>query len=167
MFEVVFLNTMEFVFLAMFFAYIGRMAEFLVSAGILVSLRPFSGGFHFKKFRYCFILTFAVFALVILVLPDISNTSGLMEALLLVSILLTVVLAPVSKRNVAHTTRNNFKFKIVSAVIMLAYSAWMITVRDNPYVSIVAWMLFLQSIQLIIGKVMILHARTKVQQPIS
>jgi len=124
MFKVIFLNTMELALIAIFFDYIGRMAEFLVSAGVLMSFRMFSGGFHFKKFRYCTMLKFSIFAAVILILPDVSGTYAVMETLLLVSLLLTIALAPVSKCNVAHTAKNNRRFKIISADVLLAYSQY-------------------------------------------
>jgi len=165
MFELVLLNTMEFVAIALFFAYIGRTTEFLIAAGVLLSVRTFSGGFHLKKFRYCFVLTFAIFVAVILVLPDVSNTFALMETLLLVSILLTVALAPVSKRKSA--AKNNLIFKVISTAVILVYSFWLLTARDNPYASIVTWTILFQSVQLIIGKVMILHEKAKKQQHVS
>jgi len=161
MFELIFMNAMEFVFIVAFFALIGRTTEFLVSAGVLISVRTFSGGFHFKKFRYCFMLTFAIFAVVILLLPDISNTYPLMEVLLLVSVFLTAGLAPVSKRNSAHPAKNNLALKIVSTTIVLAYSIWLLTARDNPFASVVTWIIFLQSVQLVVGKIILHKNATK------
>jgi len=152
MFELIFLNVAEFIIIAIFFAFIGRTTEFLVSAGVLLSVRLFSGGFHLKKFRYCFILTFVIFVAVILVLPDISNIYIVMEVLLLISVLLTAVLAPVSKRNAAHTIKNNLTLKAVSVVILLAHSFWILSIRVDPYASIATWMVFVQSVQLLIGK---------------
>jgi len=161
MLEVIFLNTMEFVFFAVIFAAIGRMTEFLIVVGVLMSVRIFSGGFHFKKYRYCVILSGAVFGLVILVLPDISRMIGVMEALLAVSILLNIALAPVSKRNVAHPAKNNFIIKMISTAILLIYTFLLLNARDNPYVSMITWMLFIQAVQLIVGKVLILHGNNK------
>ncbi|MCL2852565.1 MAG: accessory gene regulator B family protein [Defluviitaleaceae bacterium] len=161
MLEVIYLLVVQLSVYAAFFAAIGRLTEFAVAMGVLMSIRPFSGGLHFKKYRYCFVLSFAILAAVILVLPDISNTFA-MESLLVATILLNIALSPVSKRNAAHSAKSNFIFKVVSTVILLAYSAFLLTTRDNPYVSIVTWMLFIQSAQLIIGKMM-LHARTKEQ----
>ncbi|MCL2398766.1 MAG: accessory gene regulator B family protein [Defluviitaleaceae bacterium] len=161
MLEVIFLNTMEFVLFAIFFAYIGRMTEFLIVIGVLMSVRLFSGGFHFKKYRYCVILSFAIFAAVILVLPDVSVMHGMMEALLLLSILLNIALAPVSKRNFAHSKKSNLVMKAISTAIFLVYAVRLLSARDNPYASIITWMLFIQAVQLIIGKILILREKRK------
>jgi len=40
--------------------------------------------------------------------------------------------------------------------VLFVYALWLLGSRDNLYVSIVAWMLFIQAVQLIIGKVLIL-----------
>jgi len=160
MFELIFMNVAEFVVIALFFAFIGRITEFLVSAGVLLSIRLFSGGFHLKKFRYCFILTFSIFVFVILLLPNIYNIYIIMEVLLLISGLLIIILAPVSKRNVAHTKRNNLILKIFSVAILLAHSFWIINQKDGVYASIATWMIFIQSIQLIIGRGLIQYEKT-------
>jgi len=161
MLELIFLNIMEFALFAIFFAYIGRMVEFLIALGVLMSVRLFSGGFHLKKYRYCVLLSGAVFAAVILVLPDISQMYGVMEVVLLISLLLNIALAPVSKRNAAHPTKHNFIIKMISTVILLVYAFWLLNARDNPYASIVTWMIFIQAVQLIIGKVLILRGSNK------
>ena len=161
MLEVIFLNTMEFVFFAVIFAAIGRMVEFLIVVGVLMSVRVFSGGFHLKKYRYCVLLSGTIFGLVILVLPDISQMVGVMEALLAISILLNIALAPVSKRNAAHSAKNNFIIKMISTAILLIYTFLLLNARDNPYVSMITWMLFIQAVQLIVGKVLILHGNNK------
>ena len=163
MLELILLNVIEFVLFTIFFAYIGRFFEFLVAMGVLMSVRLFSGGFHLKKYRYCFILSFAIFAAAILVLPDVSGMYWVMEGILFVTILLNIALAPVSKRNTAHSAKSNLKLKILSTVILLVYAFWLLSVRNNPYISpyvpIITWILFIQSTQLIIGKVMISHGK--------
>jgi len=86
-----------------------------------------------------------------------------MEALLLVTITINIALAPVSKRNYAHSAKSNLVFKAVSTILLLIYSLWLLSDRGNPYASIVTWTLFIQSAQLIIGKVMITNEKAKEQ----
>jgi len=166
MLEVIFLNTMEFFLYFVIFAYIGKLVEYLIAFGVLMSVRIFSGGFHFKKYRYCVIVSFIVFAAVILVLPDVSRMHGVMEGLLLISLLLNIALAPVSKRNVRHSARSNCKVKMTSTIILLGYIVFLLVARGNPYASIITWILFIQAVQLIIGKAVILYA-ANVKQPMS
>ena len=165
MLEVIFLFIAQLVTYTIFFAYIGKLTEFLILAVVMMCIRPFSSGLHFKNFMYCFILTFAILAAIILVLPDVSSTYAVMEAMLLTTVILNVALAPVSKRNSAHSAKSNFYFKILSTMILLVFSFLLLNARDNPYASIIVWMLFIQSVQLIIGKLKIQYdAKIKERQ---
>jgi len=155
MFESIFMNVVEFIVIAIFFAFLGRFTGFLIAVAVLVSVRSFSGGFHLKKFRYCFVLTSAIFVLGVLILPDISSTGILIEVLLLASVVLTAILAPVSRRNSAHTSKNNLIIKVVSVAIVLAHCIWILIIRNDPYASIATWMIFIQGVQLVIGRVML------------
>jgi len=161
MLEIIFLNLSELILFIVIFAAIGRLTEFFVAVGALMSVRIFSGGFHFKKYRYCVILTGTILAAAILVLPDVSQMNGVLEGLIFVTILLNIVLAPVSKRNAAHSRKSNIRMKVISTLILFVYALWLLGSRDNLYVSIVAWMLFIQAVQLIIGKVLILRGDRK------
>lgn len=161
MLELILLNTTMLTSFAVFFLFIGRAAEFFIVTGVLVSVRWFCGGFHFKKYRYCVALSFALFAAVILLLPDISGVYGVMEGLLAISILINMALAPVSKRNAAHSAKSNLMFKIISTIIFLGYTVFLLLARDNPYASMITWMLFIVAVQLIVGKVMILRGKGK------
>jgi len=155
MLELILLNVMEFAIFTVFFTVLSVFIEFLICVGVLMSVRWFAGGFHLKKYRYCVLFSGAVFASAILVLPDVSQTRGAMEALLLVSILINIALAPVSKRNAAHPAKNNLFMKAVSTAILLIYAILLLYIWDNHYVSMITWILFIQSVQLIIGKVLL------------
>ena len=157
MLEVIFYNTAEILAIFIFFAIIGKIPEFLVLAIVLTSIRILTGGFHFRKYRYCFILSFAIFVLIILILPSITHIFGLMEVMLLATLIITFLLAPVSKRNSAHPEKNNFRMKIIATIIVLIYSVLLLFLRDNPFASIVVWTLFLQAFQLIPGKLLMVY----------
>ena len=157
MLEVIFYNTAEILVIFIFFAIIGKIPEFLVSAIVLVSVRVFTGGFHFRKYRYCFLLSFAVFALIILVLPNVTHIFGIMEGMLLATLIIIFAIAPVSKRNAAHPEERNFRMKIIAIVITLIYSVLLFFLRDHSFASIVVWALFLQAIQLIPGKLLMVY----------
>jgi len=157
MLEVILFNTAEILAIFIFFAIIGKIPEFFVTAIVLTSIRLPTGGFHFRKYIYCFILSFVIFALIILVLPNITHIFGLMEVMLLTTLITTFALAPVSKRNSAHPEKDNFKMKIIATVIVLFYSVLLLFLRDNPFASIVVWTLFFQAMQLIPGKLMLVY----------
>jgi len=158
--EVIFLNTAEMVIIGAFFVAIGMATEFLVSAGVLFSVRTFAGGFHIKKFRYCFVFTAVVFVLIILVLPMIHiTTNWLMEALLMASIVINIALAPVSKRKSGQSPKSRMIFKCISTVILLGYTVFLLNAKQSLYAEIITWTIFIQSFQLIIGKGMITNEK--------
>ena len=160
MLEMIFLNTVEMVIIGVFFIAIGRMIEFFISAGVLLSVRTFAGGFHIKKFRYCFVFSAVVFILVILVLPMIDITANiLMEALLIASIAINIALAPISKRKSGQSPKSRMIFKCISTVILLGYTYFLLSTKQSPYVEIITWTIFIQSFQLIIGKGMIIYEK--------
>lgn len=160
MLEVIILNTGEFILFLGVFAYLGKVAELFVATGVLLSVRTFAGGFHFVKFRYCVIVSLAALWLVIMVLPVIDLTNnGLLEVLLVISLLINIALAPVSKRKSGQTPKVRYIFKGISTAIMLAISYFILNYQDSPFASIAVWILFFQSVQLIIGKGMITNEK--------
>lgn len=160
MLEVIFLNTVEMVIIGAFFIAIGRAMEFFVSAGVLFSVRSFAGGFHIKKFRYCFVFTAVVFIFVILILPMIDITStGLMEVLLFTSLAINAALAPVSKRKSGQSPKSRMIYKSISTAIILGYTVFLLNAKQSPYVEIITWTIFIQSTQLMIGKGMIMYEK--------
>ena len=159
MLEMIFLNVGELLLLFGIFTFLGKMTEFFVAAAVLLSVRSFAGGFHLAKFRYCVILSVAIFWAIIMILPAIDITQGLMEALLLISILINLLLAPVSKRNYAQLPKNRLIFKCISTVILLIYAFFILRYRDSPYAVISTWTIFFQSFQLIVGRGLILYEK--------
>jgi len=158
MLETVVLNIAEMVIIGAFFIAIGRAMEFFVALGVLISTRSFAGGFHLKNFLYCFIFTAAVFVSTILILPTIDiMTNGLMEVLLIIAILINIAMAPVSKRKSGQSPKSRMMFKCISTIILLMYIFFLLNTRQSPYAEIITWTLVFQSLQLIIGKGMILY----------
>jgi len=161
MLELIFWNAAEFLLFAVVFLCLGKGTEFFVSAGVLMGIRIFSGGFHLKNFTYCVIFSLAFFIMVIMVLPAVDITNGLMEILLAASVLIVAVLAPVSKRNTAHSLKSMYIFKFISIVIALIYTVWLLYNKNSPYAAICTWTIFMQSFQLIIGKGLLLYEKSK------
>jgi len=162
MLELIILNIGEMLLFAVIFIFLGRGTEFLVASIVLLSVRSFAGGFHLAKFRYCVLLSFIIFWAVIMVLPAIDITQGLMEILLIISIVINVVLAPVSKRKSGQSPKSRAIFKCLSTAIILVYAILLLRFRESPFVAIAMWTIFIQSIQLIIGKVLIANEKNDV-----
>lgn len=157
MLEVLFWNIAEFVFIAMVFIWLDKAVEFFIAFAVLMSIRIFAGGFHFKNMIICTIFTSVVFLLAIMVLPAIDIANGLMEILLLISVLITALLAPVSKRNKTRSLKSKYIFKFIATAILLVYAFLLLQNKTSPFASICTWIIFLQSTQLIIGKGLMLY----------
>jgi len=161
MLEVIFLNTGEFILFLVIFGFLGKMTEFFVATGILMGLRTFAGGFHLEKFRYCVILSLAIFWAVIMISPTIDITQGILEILLGLSLLINIIFAPVSKRRSGQSPKAKLLFKGISTVIVLVFSYFILKHQNSPLASIAAWTIFIQSVQLIIGKVLLTKDKTR------
>lgn len=152
MLEVVFWNAAELILFILVFLYLGKIVEFFISFGVLMSIRLFAGGFHLKSMYHCAIVSLAALMAIIIFLPLIDISNGLMDALLLSSILITAILAPINKRLKRHSPKVKYRFKFISTAAVITYTILLLSNRTIPYADIITWTIFIQSFQLIIAK---------------
>jgi len=157
MLELVFLSVVQFAIYATLSVVIGKTTEFFIILAVLTTTRTFSGGLHLKSYIRCFIFTTTMFFALLFLLPDVNGAPFMLEGLLAATVLLNLVLAPVSRRAPAHSDKSNLFFKYFSTAILIVYAVFLLNFRDSHHTSLITWVLFMQSIQLVLGKMLISH----------
>lgn len=145
------------------FLVMGSMSSFIFILLVVISTRNFIGGLHFNTFWSCTGFSTFYFLLVWLM----SSTYSLSRTLNIISIiavlLITVIIAPViSKNRPTYSKKKRLRFKIVGITIMviLFIFSWIST--NTLFRDIVIWGFILNTIQLIIGKVVWLYEEKKI-----
>lgn len=134
------------------FAFLGIFREFMVLMLMLIPVRRYSGGVHFRHYSSCFIFTALFFALPVL-LRHIVLSYPLQLAILGISIAVTYIVGPVTAPNRPPLEYKMYqKFRLISTGLVLAWSIIIAFAGVFPYQNICFWMITLQTIQLICAK---------------
>lgn len=142
-------ETEKIIILLLVFALVGYQDFFLVTLAALITIRVNAGGYHSDTPVKCLLITFFIFFLAIIVLPQIplNNLGVLMVAGF--SLLATLMAAPVvslERRAIIKTKTSTSKIiSFVITVIWLALAIFMFQTYSHP----VLWIIFLQNVQLL------------------
>lgn len=119
---------------------VGKFSDTLLAIYSFVSLRFFSGGFHFKSLDLCAVVTVILLSAV----PFLAELNMNATFLNIFSLLLVAILAPTNLKNTRWTDKAKPIFKVISIII----------VASNFYVnsSVMAVSFTIQSILLIIKR---------------
>ena len=85
--------------LGIIFIGLGKFADFLICTLILIAIRVFAGGLHFKGFWQCFLFSLAFFLLTIVILPLIPLSDIAYLVIALGGIAINFVFSPVLSLN--------------------------------------------------------------------
>ncbi|MDD2446269.1 MAG: accessory gene regulator B family protein [Tissierellia bacterium] len=150
--NVLFTDISKLLILFIIFSIFGKVKEFLFSMLALLSIRPFTGGLHFNTYLGCFIFTGLFFSSVITLynLVALSNYSTFIFAF---SFITTLTIAPIIHKNRPSYSKHKLKqFKVMGLANISIHFLLYFLAPENPYLNISAWVILLQSIQLIIKK---------------
>lgn len=134
------------------FALFGIFPEFMVLLVMLVPVRRYSGGIHFRHYSSCFIFT-ALFFILPVLLGSVVLPFPLQPAILGISIAVTYITGPVTAPNRPPLEYKMYrKFRLISTGLVLAWSMIIAFAGAFPFRNICFWMIALQTIQLICAK---------------
>jgi accessory gene regulator B len=145
------------VLLLIFFSLISRLSLFLFSLCILLSVRACSGGLHLNSNLKCFMVTFVYFSITVILSPyvmAINHFQSIHITLLIFSLIVIYVLSPKTSnfRPITNKKRRQM-LKNISVFIVLLWIIILHTYIQSPlYYTVGVWSIFLQSIQLFIGR---------------
>ena len=139
-------------FLFLLFALMGRYDYFLITLVTLLSIRVNAGGYHAKTSLGCFIFSFLMFFISIMVLPMLSLNSIGIIAISIFSLSVTIVAAPICspEKQAIQGKEKDLNKKITSLAITLVWLALVYIFKEHTYAQPVLWMIFLQNAQLLL-----------------
>lgn len=115
------INILSTLILAIIFDCIPEAIGFVL---IYIPLRSCAGGYHAKKYISCYIISIALFLLVMFLSFAIpTNSYRIVESISIIFTLSTILLlAPIDSENKRATKEEKKKFRKISILIALAYS---------------------------------------------
>lgn len=143
------------IIMGVFFYYIDHLGEYLLAALVLCMLRTCTGGLHFKHYLSCFLVSFLIMFMGVYLLPQIYLNRILQLILLLVCILCNYYCSPIvsSYRPIPDGVAVR-KSKLQSFTIIFIFTIVMYIIPMNPYLYAGFWIIILQSLQLIVAKIL-------------
>lgn len=161
--EVIIGEVSKFAILFFLFWILGKMTDFIYCSSVLLVIRLFTGGLHFKTYSKCLISSGIFFYIAIFLKSNISLNLRIASILFIFSLLTIIMLAPIcGKSRPDYPHRKRQKFKLIGAVSVLIYFGLYFFIHKNPYFINSVWVITLQSIQLLIAKGRIIYERKKV-----
>lgn len=151
-FDVLFTDISKVFILFLIFSFLGYFKEYAYSILVLLTLRPFTGGLHFKTYTACLIFT-GFFLITSIVLSNIILLDLLAPFFFVFSFIIMLSIAPIiSKNRPSYSYDKRLRFKILGLVIVSAHYIIFMISGKSTYFSISIWIILLQSIQLLIKK---------------
>lgn len=141
------------VLLFLIFFSMGWHQEFGMAVVSLTLLRLYTGGLHFKTYVGCLTFSLMFFTAVIFLSQSYALSQGTMLTLGLGSLAVIAVIAPVTSKNRPnYNKKQRFIFKIVGCTVIYLHIVGAVTIKNNPYFTVAMWVIFLQTVQLLIAK---------------
>ena len=145
----------KFILMLVFFTLFHMQKDFIVEVIILLSIRNFFGGLHFKKYCSCFLFTFIFISSGLLLSRFYIIGSSFQIFILVVALLTSYFIKPiVSSNRTALSQKQQQIYHTCGMAILLLYLLLFITLKTFPYSNICFWIIVLQTLQLIVAKIL-------------
>ncbi len=125
------------------FSIISQTGYYLLSLCIYSSIRLATGGYHAKSYLGCLIVSFIIFSAAVLSGRYITLIMPIKAALLLVSLNITAIYAPVEHKNITQKNRRRRKtFKWLSLLLVIFWSCFSFLLPGGWGVTAIATIFF-------------------------
>ncbi|ABR46341.1 Accessory gene regulator B [Alkaliphilus metalliredigens QYMF] len=147
----------KFIILLIIFSVLDKRNLFLFSLCLLLPIRTFSGGLHFKSSFICFVTSLMFFLLSVVILPNLFTMNiNLTIIFITVSILIIYIYSPIpsSFRPILDKKRKRFLkylsvfFTILSTFILFTFAL----TYNKAFFECGIWTICMQAFQLMLGK---------------
>jgi accessory gene regulator B len=138
--------------LLVIFYLLGSLNAFIFTMLLIVPVRIFTGGLHFKTYTACFLSSLSFFLLSVLILPQVSFPMIAYRIILLLSTVCIWLcpLAPSARRPIKTTAKYRFN-KNLSICCSAAYAIlFLFVLQDQHLIKCGIWAFSLQALQLIL-----------------
>ncbi|WP_420862987.1 accessory gene regulator ArgB-like protein [Tissierella carlieri] len=140
---------------------LGKTADFIYCSSVLLIIRLFTGGLHFKTYGECLIFSGAFFYITIFLKSNIRIDFRIVLILFMFSLITTIIFAPIcSKSRPDFSYKRRWQFKLIGTISILIHFGMYFFTHKNPYFINSVWVITLQSIQLLIAKGVMLYEKT-------
>jgi accessory gene regulator B len=149
--ECVLNETTKTIIYLIFFAILSLTGYYLVALVFFWFTRMFAGGFHANTYVECFIITFLIISIGIFTGSQLGLPVQIKITLLLISIILTFIFAPVDHPNkpiISTKRRIRLKYMSVFTFILLSAATFLL---EEHYAATAAITLFLEALSLPAG----------------
>lgn len=139
--------------LLVIFIIIDEVVYYLYTLITLLSIRPFSGGMHFKTFSGCTIFTAAFFLISLFISKRLSINYITAVLIFVLSFLIIWMFAPItssSRPKYGEHKQKTFRNKCLISIFI--HCILYFGVNNYPYLQNAIWVILLNSIQLLIAK---------------
>jgi len=140
------------IYLFLLFLALGYQWHFLASLLAIMTIRPTAGGFHSSTVWGCFFWTLLGFVLAFFILPFIPFGNITMVLVGLFSVIVTFIATPVRSKQmdrIADKSKDKQK-KYKATIVTIIWFVLIFTNQNFFLTETVMWIIFLQSLQLII-----------------
>lgn len=150
-------EVVKFLILMVIFQFLNCLDLFLFCTALLLPIRIFSGGAHFKKQIPCFVGSFVFYALAILILPKLIHMNLYFAIILMVlSLIIIYIYSPIASsfRPILNEKRKrSLKYTSVFFTLLGAFVLFQFTLPYNRiFFESGIWIIVVQAFQLILGK---------------
>lgn len=148
------------------FFFIDQLPVYFLALFALALLRTSTGGLHCQKYFSCLCVSFIYVLLCIRILPLLYVNKLLQMLLLLVCLLLTYYLGPVtSSVHLPLAPKRIKEVKLQAFVVIFLFLIATYILPENPYITVCFWIICLHTIQLLAAKILkkgvLFHAKTQ------
>lgn len=127
--------------------------EFLTEIFVLLTLRNFYGGIHFKHYLSCFAFTFGFIATGLLLAHFIFINNVAQIIILLLTLVISCIIKPITSSNrPALSEKQQTIYHICGISVLLLHIICFILYKTFPYRNIYFWVIVLHTLQLIAAK---------------
>ena len=145
----------KFIVMLFFFRTLQLQNEFLTEIFVLLTLRNFYGGIHFKHYLSCFAFTFGFIATGLLLAHYFFLNNAAQIVILLLSLIISCIIKPVASSNRPPLSeKQEAVYHICGISILLLHIAFFISCKTFPYRNICFWLLFYIHCSLLLQKLL-------------
>lgn len=143
----------KFIIMLFFFRTLHLQNEFLTEIFVLLTLRNFYGGIHFKHYLSCFAFTFGFIATGLLLAHFIFLNNAAQIIILLLALVISCIIKPIASSNRPSLSKKQETiYHICGISIFLLHITFFILCKTFPYSNICFWVIVLHTLQLIAAK---------------
>lgn len=150
----IFYEVSKFLLLYLFYCFMGEKTAYLISIAVLLSVRNFFGGIHFRHYSSCLAFTFIFTHSSILLSHAVEIIPYVQTGILFLCMVTSCIIRPItSKSRPPLTAKQRQIYTFCGFLVMLAYVIFFALFDRFPYRNLCFWVIFLQTLQLIAAKI--------------